>query len=40
MKDCGAMGTCSVKGCYNEAYYYVDFGMNEVSFEEDDNHER
>lgn len=26
----GAMGTCSVKGCDNEADYYVDFSENEV----------
>ncbi len=25
-----ACGTCSVKGCENEANYYVDFDMNEV----------
>ena len=29
----GAMGTCSVQGCENEADYYVDFNMTEVSFE-------
>ena len=28
----GAMGTCSVNGCMNEANYYVDFDMKEVSF--------
>lgn len=27
-----ACGTCSVKGCENEADYYVDFNMNEVTF--------
>lgn len=27
-----ACGTCSVKGCNNEANYYVDFGINEVAF--------
>lgn len=27
-----ACGTCSVKGCENEADYYVDFNRNEVSF--------
>lgn len=26
----GAMGTCSVAGCYNEANYYVDFNTTEV----------
>lgn len=26
-------GCCSVKGCENEADYYVDFLKNEVSFE-------
>ena len=31
----GAMGTCSVKGCENEADYYVDFNKNEVSFIEE-----
>lgn len=25
-------GVCSVKGCENEADYYVDFDMNEVEF--------
>ena len=29
--DCGS-GFCSVKGCENEADYYVDFDMNEVEF--------
>ena len=29
-----ACGTCSVKGCNNEADYYVDFDMNEVEFED------
>lgn len=33
--DCGS-GFCSVKGCNNEADYYVDFDMNEVEFEADD----
>lgn len=28
----GAMGTCSVKGCENEANYYVDFNEKEVTF--------
>lgn len=27
-----ACSTCSVYGCNNEAYYYVDFDMNEVEF--------
>lgn len=27
-----APGTCSVAGCENEADYYVDFNVNEVSF--------
>ena len=27
-----ACGTCSVKGCENDADYYVDFNMNEVTF--------
>lgn len=27
-----ASGTCSVKGCANEADYYVDFTKNEVIF--------
>lgn len=27
-----ACGTCSVKGCANDADYYVDFNMNEVAF--------
>ena len=27
-----ACGTCSVKGCENEADYYVDFDENEVKF--------
>lgn len=27
-----AMGTCSVKGCWREADYYVDFDKNEISF--------
>ena len=27
-----ACGTCSVKGCENEANYYVDFNKNEVKF--------
>lgn len=30
-----AQGTCSVKGCWNEADYYVDFDMNEVKFEQE-----
>ena len=30
----GAMGTCSVEGCNNEADYYVDFNENEVTFTE------
>lgn len=30
-----AWGTCSVDGCENEADYYVDFDMNEVTFRED-----
>ena len=30
-----ASGTCSVKGCQNEADYYVDYDKNEVSFLED-----
>lgn len=29
--NCGS-GCCSVKGCENEADYYVDFNMNEVTF--------
>lgn len=29
-----ACGTCSVKGCENDADYYVDFNMNEVTFTE------
>lgn len=29
--DCGS-GVCSVKGCSNEADYYIDFDMNEVAF--------
>lgn len=29
-----AWGVCSVKGCENDAEYYVDFGMNEVEFVE------
>jgi hypothetical protein len=33
--DCGS-GLCSVKGCNNEADYYVDFDMNEVEFVADD----
>ena len=32
--DCGS-GFCSVKGCGNEADYYVDFDMNEVTFIDD-----
>ncbi len=28
----GAAGTCSVKGCQNEAEYYLDFKKEEVSF--------
>ena len=32
--DCGS-GFCSVKGCNNEADYYVDFDMNEVTFIDD-----
>jgi predicted sulfurtransferase len=27
-----ACGTCSVKGCENEANYYVDFDKSEVTF--------
>lgn len=30
--DVGAMGTCSVKGCQNEANYYVDFDPKEINF--------
>lgn len=30
----GAAGTCSVKGCWNEADYYVDFKEEEVDFVE------
>lgn len=30
--DGGAMGICSVKGCKNEANYYVDFNRNEIAF--------
>ena len=29
-----AWGTCFVKGCNNEADYYVDFHMDEVEFTE------
>lgn len=29
-----AQGTCSVRGCTNEADYYVDFDKNEVEFRE------
>lgn len=32
--DCGS-GFCSVKGCSNEADYYVDFDMDEVTFIDD-----
>lgn len=32
----GAMGTCSVKGCENEAEYYVDFAENEVVYSFED----
>lgn len=28
-----ACGTCSVKGCENEANYYADFDKNEVKFD-------
>lgn len=28
-----ACGTCSVKGCENEADYYVDFDKSEVKFD-------
>lgn len=28
-----AWGTCSVKGCSNEADYYIDFDANEVEFD-------
>lgn len=28
----GATGTCSVKGCQNEAEFYLDFKLSEVSF--------
>ena len=28
--DKGAIGTCSVKGCYHEAFYYVDFDTKEI----------
>lgn len=31
----GAMGTCSVQGCENEAMYYVDFDVKEVGFQPD-----
>ena len=31
-----ACATCSVKGCENEADYYVDFAANEVQFVEDE----
>lgn len=31
--DHGAMGTCSVAGCNNEADYYIDFEQSEVQFE-------
>lgn len=27
-----AFGTCSVKGCENEANYYIDFHKDEVTF--------
>lgn len=30
--DNSPWGTCSVKGCGNFSYYYVDFDMNEVEF--------
>ena len=30
--DDNGSGFCSVKGCNNEADYYVDFNMNEVEF--------
>ena len=30
--DDGAIGICSVKGCENEAKYYVDFDEKEVAF--------
>lgn len=30
--DNSAWGTCSVKGCYNFADFYVDFNANEVEF--------
>ena len=32
--NCGS-GCCSVKGCDNEASYYVDLDMNEVEFIDD-----
>lgn len=31
--DGSPMGTCSVRGCEKDASYYVDFNMNEVTFE-------
>lgn len=34
----GAMGTCSVKGCQNEAEYYIDFKEKEVTFKGSNNH--
>lgn len=32
----GAQGTCSVKGCINEADYYIDFYKHEVTFKENE----
>ena len=29
-----ACGICSVKGCENDAEYYADFNMDEVTFED------
>ena len=33
--DDSGMGTCDIKGCNKEAYYYIDFIDNEVRFIEE-----
>lgn len=35
ISDDGAVGTCYVQGCWNEATYYAEFNKNEISFQPD-----
>lgn len=35
ISDDGAVGTCYVQGCWNEATYYAEFNKNEITFQSD-----